>query len=158
MEDGTKGAAAVLDYQGGQVCNKYRSFFFRVRPKSKESSGILWQLPLGQGSLMITQPRTNSANLTGLENSQVSKPRRSLEKIGRRSQSIMEKKMIPQNGGSPWSQYWVALANAGPARESEKHQPQWSHRGDPDRGDRETDLRISLQIPIGITEKHPTIF
>jgi hypothetical protein len=94
----------------------------------------------------------------GLENSQVSKPRRSLEKIGRRSQSIMEKKMIPQNGGSPWSQYWVALANAGPARESEKHQPQWSHRGDPDRGDRETDLRISLQIPIGITEKHPTIF
>jgi hypothetical protein len=27
MEDGTKGAAAVLDYQGGQVCNKYRSFF-----------------------------------------------------------------------------------------------------------------------------------
>jgi len=65
MEDGTKGAAAVLDYQGGQVCNKYRSFFFfRVRPKSKENSGILWQLPLGQGSLMITQPQTNSANLT----------------------------------------------------------------------------------------------
>ena len=28
MEDGTKGAAAVLDYQGGQVCNKYRRFFF----------------------------------------------------------------------------------------------------------------------------------
>jgi hypothetical protein len=70
----------------------------------------------------------------------------------------MEKKMISQNGGSPWSQYWVALATAGLARESEKHQPQWSHRGDPDRGDRETDLRISLQIPIGITEKHPTIF
>ena len=111
MEDGTKGAAAVLDYQGGQVCNKYRRFFFQS--SSKESSGILWQLPLGQGSLMITQPQTNSANLTGLENSQVSKPRRSLEKIGRRSQSIMEKKMIPQNGGSPWSQYWVALATAG---------------------------------------------
>ena len=156
MEDSTKGAAAVLNYQGGQVCNKYRSFFFQS--SSKESSGILWQLPLGQGSLMIAQPQTNSANLTGLENSQVSKPRRSLEKIGRRSQSIMEKKMILQNGGSPWSQYWVALATAGPARESEKHQPQWSHRGDPDRGDRETDLRISLQIPIGITEKHPTIF
>lgn len=105
MEDGTKGAAAVLNYQGGQVCNKYRSFFFQS--SSKESSGILWQLPLGQGSLMITQPQTNSANLTGLENSQVSKPRRSLEKIGRRSQSIMEKKMIPQIGGSPWSQYWI---------------------------------------------------
>lgn len=64
----------------------------------------------------------------------------------------------------PILNYWVALATAGPARESEKHQPQWSHRGDPDRGDRETDLRhpkalrISLQIPIGITEKHPTIF
>lgn len=141
--------------KGGKSAISTGVFF---QSSSKESSGILWQLPLGQGSLMITQPRTNSANLTGLENSQVSKPRRSLEKIGRRSQSIMEKKMISQNGGSPWSQYWVALANAGPARESEKHQPQWSHRGDPDRGDRETDLRISLQIPIGITEKHPTIF
>ena len=157
MEDGTKGAAAVLDYQGGQVCNKYRSFFFPSSSKVQRKLRNFVAVATGSRIPHDYPTPDQLREFDGLENSQVSKPRRSLEKIGRRSQSIMEKKMISQNGGSPWSQYWVALATAGLARESEKHQPQWSHRGDPDRGDRETDLRISLQIPIGITEKHPTI-